>query len=80
MTIDHETVAMEPSGRTLQEIYNAARREVAGLDHIESGATTLQENLLSATTLLEECRSLTARLAIFSRNEDVDDISSQDLQ
>ena len=68
---------MDVSGSSLRELYSSAKSKQEELD---SGSATHQEILQSAISAFEECRKLIAKLAVFSSNEEVEDISTQDLQ
>ena len=68
---------MDVSGSNLRELYSAAKGKQ---EEIDSGSATHQEILQSAISAFEECRNLVAKLAVFSSNEEVEDISTQDLQ
>ena len=68
---------MDVSGSSLQELYSSAKSKQEELD---SGSATHQEILQSAISAFEECHKLIAKLAVFSSNEEVEDISTQDLQ
>jgi hypothetical protein len=68
---------MDVSGSSLRELYSSAKSKQEELD---SGSATHQEILQSAISAFEECRKLIAKLTVFSSNEEVEDISTQDLQ
>src|SRR5947209_6949204 len=68
---------MDVSGSNLRELFFSAKRKQ---EEIDSGSATHQEILQSAISAFEECRNLVAKLAIFSSNEGIEDISTQDLQ
>jgi immunoglobulin-binding protein 1 len=68
---------MDVSGPSLRELYSSAKSKQ---EEIDSGSATHQEILQSAISAFEECRNLIAKLAVFSSNEEVEDISTQDLQ
>ena len=68
---------MDASGSSLRELLSSAR---AKREELVSGTATYQEMLQSTISAFEECRRLIEKLAIFSPNEEIDDISSQDLQ
>src|SRR4051812_14147725 len=68
---------MDVSGSSLRELYSSAKRKEEELD---SSSATHQEILQSAISAFEGCRELIAKLAVFSSNEEVEDISTQDLQ
>jgi TAP42-like family len=68
---------MDVSSSSLRELYSSAKSKQ---EEIDSGSATHQEILQSAISAFEECRNLVAKLAVFSSNEEVEDISTQDLQ
>jgi immunoglobulin-binding protein 1 len=68
---------MDVSSSSLRELYSSAKSKQ---EEIDSGSATHQEILQSAISAFEECRSLVAKLVVFSSNEEVEDISTQDLQ
>jgi immunoglobulin-binding protein 1 len=68
---------MDVSGSSLRELYSSAKSRQ---EEIDSSSGAHQEILQSAISAFEECRNLIAKLAIFSSNEEVEDISTQDLQ
>jgi immunoglobulin-binding protein 1 len=68
---------MDVSGSSLRRLFSSAKGKQEDLD---SGTTTYQEMLQSTISEFEECRKLIAKLAVFSPNEEIEDISTQDLQ
>jgi immunoglobulin-binding protein 1 len=68
---------MDVSGSTLRELYSSAKSKQ---EEIDSSSATHQEILQSAISAFGECRNLIAKLAVFSSNEEIEDISTQDLQ
>lgn len=68
---------MDESGSSLRELFSSAKGKQEELD---SSTATYQETLQSAISAYEQCRQHISRLAIFSPNEEVEDISTQDLQ
>ncbi|KAL8740729.1 MAG: hypothetical protein Q9190_006598 [Brigantiaea leucoxantha] len=71
---------MEPH-MSLRALFGTGKKQKKQLESIsDSTAATYHENLRSAITVFEECRSLTERMSLFSPNETEDDISSSDLQ
>jgi|SRR2546423_10344730 len=68
---------MDASDSSLRQLFSSAR---AKQEELESGTATYRENLQSTISAYEECRQLITKLAIFSPNEDVEDVSTQDLQ
>ena len=66
---------------SLRALFGTGKKQKKQLESIsDSTAATYHENLRSAITVFEECRSLTERMSLFSPNETEDDISSSDLQ
>jgi immunoglobulin-binding protein 1 len=68
---------MDATGSSLRELFSSARGKQ---EELEAGTAVYQETLQSAISAYEECGQLIAKLAIFSPNEEVEDISTQDLQ
>src|SRR5947209_1422258 len=68
---------MDVSGSSLRELYSSAKSKQEELD---SGSAAHQEILQSAISAFEECRKLIVKLAVFSSNEEAEDISTQDLR
>jgi hypothetical protein len=68
---------MNASGPSLRELFSSAKGKQGELD---DGVAGRQEILQSAISAFEECRNLISKLAIFSPNEEVEDVSTQNLQ
>lgn len=69
---------MDESGVSLRELFSSAK---AKQEELGSGAAGQQEEMLQSTiSAFEECRNLISKLAIFSPNEEIEDISTQNLQ
>lgn len=67
----------EPS---LKELFNKAKNQQDDLDSLDPRTATFQNTLKSITDGLERCRQLIQQLSLFSTNEEVEDISTQNLQ
>mmetsp|Transcript_17879 Transcript_17879/g.30051 ORF Transcript_17879/g.30051 Transcript_17879/m.30051 type:complete len:360 (+) Transcript_17879:88-1167(+) len=67
---------LEDSQMPLAVLYERGKRVH---DQMESGSST-QEDIRSAATNLQNCKVAVERLALFSRNEDPDDIATGDLK
>jgi immunoglobulin-binding protein 1 len=68
---------MDESGVSLRELFSSAK---AKQEELDSGAAGHQEMLQSTISAFEECRNLISKLAIFSPNEEIEDISTPNLQ
>jgi hypothetical protein len=68
---------MNASGPSLRELFSSAKSKQEELDDRVAGR---QEILQSAISAFEECRNLVSKLAVFSPNEEVEDVSTQNLQ
>lgn len=71
---------MDNSGSSLRQLFTSARGRQQELDAHDPRSNVYQESLHSAISSLEECRQLLSKLAVFSLNEEVEDISTNDLQ
>lgn len=67
----------EPS---LRELFNKAQNQQDDLDSLDPRTSSFQNTLKSITDSLERCRQLIQQLSLFSPNEEVEDISTQNLQ
>ena len=71
---------MDPSAPGLRQQFSSARGKQEELDGLDPRSSIYIENLQSAISAFEECRQLISKLGIFSPNEEVEDISTNDLQ
>ncbi len=71
---------MEASGPGLRQLFFSARGKQEELDGLDPRSDAYSENLRSSISAFEECRQLTSKLGVFSPNEEVEDISTNDLQ
>ena len=69
--------ASEPS---LNALFSQAKNGQDELDSLDPRSSTFKLTLPSILGNLQRCRQLIRQLAIFSTNEEVEDISTQDLQ
>lgn len=67
----------EPS---LRELFNQAKTRQDELDAIDPRSETFRESLRSIIDDLQQCQQLIRKISLFSTNEEVEDISTQDLQ
>ncbi|EXJ63506.1 uncharacterized protein A1O5_11555 [Cladophialophora psammophila CBS 110553] len=67
----------EPSLRVL---FHQAKKQQEGLDSLDPRSADFKHALQSIIDNLEQCRNLIRDLSLFSTNEEVEDISTQDLQ
>lgn len=71
---------MDTSGPGLRQLFSSARGKQQELDRLDPRSEAYVENLTSAISELEECRQLISKHAVFSVNEEVEDVSTNDLQ
>ncbi|KAG9781356.1 hypothetical protein ABEF93_000725 [Exophiala dermatitidis] len=71
---------MENSEPSLRVLYNQAKARQDELDSLDPRSETFKECLQSIIDALQQCRNLIRKLSLFSTNEEVEDISTQDLQ
>ncbi|OAL37668.1 hypothetical protein AYO20_03175 [Fonsecaea nubica] len=67
----------EPS---LKVLFNQAKKQQEDLDGLDPRSANFKHTLQSIIDNLEQCRKLIQDLSLFSTNEEVEDISTQDLQ
>lgn len=70
---------MSESGVTLQALFLSAKKKQEQLNHVDPGSEAYKELQRAAMSELVECRNLVSRTAMFSVNEEIDDISTQDI-
>ncbi|KIV87405.1 hypothetical protein PV11_02953 [Exophiala sideris] len=68
-----------PEG-SLKELYNDAKTHQDGLDSLDPRSSAFKTTLQSIIDNLQRCQELVQQLSLFSTNEEVEDISTQDLQ
>jgi immunoglobulin-binding protein 1 len=71
---------MAESSSSLRSLFLSAKAKEAELPNTGSSSSTYQDNIQSAISMFEECRNLIERLAIFSPNEAIEDISTSAIQ
>jgi len=69
--------APEPS---LKELFNSAKTSQDDLDSLDPRSANFKGALQSIIDSLRRCRQLIQQLSLFSTNEEVEDVSTQDLQ
>ena len=72
--------ASEPSEPSLSNLFNQAKTGQDELDSLDPRSAKFKHTLQAIVDNLQRCRQLIRQLAIFSTNEEVEDISTQDLQ
>ena len=70
---------MSSSGLTLQALFLSAQKKQEQLNHIDPGSETYKELQHATISELKDCQNLVTRTAMFSVNEEIDDISTQDI-
>jgi immunoglobulin-binding protein 1 len=71
---------MAESSSSLRSFFLLAKAKETELSSTGSSSSTYQDNIQSAISMFEECRKLIERLAIFSPNETIEDISTSAIQ
>lgn len=71
---------MESSDSSLKELFERTKSQQDELDHLEPQSVAFKTSLQLIIDSLERCRQLIQKLSIFSTNEEVEDISTNDLQ
>lgn len=69
--------APEPS---LRELFKDAKKSQDELEGLDPRSGHFKSTLQSILDKLQRCRKLIQQLSLFSTNEEVEDISTQDLQ
>jgi hypothetical protein len=65
---------------TLNELFLSAKNKQEQLELFDPRSDDFDQTQRSAIKALEDCRELIAQIALYSTNEEVDDISTQNLQ
>jgi hypothetical protein len=78
--LKNNSMAEAAPDRSLREVYNEARTKKDQLDDLDPRSGTFKDTLSNILTDLETCHRLIQDLAIFSPNEDLEDLSTQSLQ
>ncbi len=72
---------MEEDGQSLQSVFALADSTRQGLESAyDSNNISYQEKVRSAISLYGKCKRLTDRLSLFSSNEVLEDVTSNNLQ
>ncbi len=71
---------MDESEPTLKGLFHDAKRDQDELNSLDPRIATFKETLQSIIDKLQRCRQLIRQLSLFSKNEEIEDISTQDLQ
>lgn len=71
---------MESSDSSLKELFERTKSQQDELDLLDPQSVVFKTSLQSIIDSLERCRQLIQKLSIFSTNEEVEDISTNDLQ
>jgi immunoglobulin-binding protein 1 len=71
---------MESSDSSLKELFERTKSQQDELDLLEPQSVAFKTSLQSIIDSLERCRQLIQKVSIFSTNEEVEDISTNDLQ
>lgn len=71
---------MEIPESSLKELFNRSREQHGDLESLDPQSAEFKHTLQSLNNTLERCQQLIQQLSIFSTNEEIEDVSSQDLQ
>lgn len=71
---------METSDSSLKELFVRTKSQQDELELLEPQSEAFKTSIQSIIDSLEKCRQLIQKLSIFSSNEEVEDISTNDLQ
>jgi hypothetical protein len=71
---------MEGGERSLKDHFHDAKAKQNELDSLDPRTSVYQDTMHAILSNLQRCQELIQQLAIFSINEEVEDISTQDLQ
>ncbi|EXJ84389.1 hypothetical protein A1O3_05056 [Capronia epimyces CBS 606.96] len=71
---------MDNPAPSLRELFTEAKARQDELDTLDPRNSRFNESLQSIIDNLQQCRQLIRKLALFSANEELEDISTQDLQ
>ncbi|KAI1624635.1 TAP42-like protein [Exophiala viscosa] len=71
---------MDTSEPSLKGLYNEAKSQQEGLDDLDPRSSAFKTTLQSIIDNFRRCQELIQQLSLFSKNEEVEDISTQDLQ
>lgn len=70
----------ESQDPSLRQTFDRAKEKQQELDHLDPRSDFFKETLLSTTQELENCQKLVVELSIFSPNEELEDVSTQNIQ
>ena len=76
-TLEIMTQTSEPS---LRRLFNQAKNQQDELDSLDPRSANFKDTLQSIIDNLQQCHQLMQQLSLFSTNEEVEDIATQDLQ
>jgi signal transduction histidine kinase len=71
---------MDDSEPTLKGLFNDAKRDQDELNSLDPRSATFKDTLQSIIDDLQRCRQLIRQLSLFSKNEEIEDVATQDLQ
>jgi len=71
---------MEGDGSSLKSLFASARSLYKGLDSLASNSEAYEDRLRDAISIFQKCKEISQRASLFSANEIVDDIPSNDIQ
>lgn len=72
---------MEDTDQSLREVFADAESARVELENSwDSNSTAYQQNLLAALAAYEKCLAIINKVSLFSTNEALDDVTTNDLQ
>lgn len=71
---------MDPSDGSLKELFQRAKSQEDELDQLEPQTEVFKAHLQTLIDSFEQCRQLIQKLSLFSTNEELEDISTNDIQ
>ena len=71
---------MDHSGQSLHDLFIKAKQRQDSLDHGDPRSQEYRSAIQKLQQTYEQCRNLISQLALFSTNEEIDDISTQNIQ
>jgi hypothetical protein len=79
-TTPTKLIMAESSEPSLSRLFSQAKADQDDLDNVDPRSANFKDLLHSIVTNLQRCRELIQQLSLFSPNEEVEDISTSNLQ
>ena len=71
---------MDETGQSLQDLFSDAKRQQDSLHQGDPRSDEYKSTVQAIQQTYEDCRTLLSRLALFSINEEIEDVSTQNIQ